>query len=91
MAKLSPPVSLNFDAGNISQAWKKWKQQFQLFLVATESDAKSERTKSSILLTCIGSRGREIFNTFQFDSNEDRMKIDRIIQNLMLFAARRRI
>ena len=45
-----------------------------------ESDAKSEKTKSSILLRCIVSRGCEIFNTFQFDSDEDRMKTDRIMQ-----------
>ena len=80
MDKLPPPVSLNFDAGNLSQAWKRWKQHFELFLVATESDEKPEKTKLSLLLTCIGNRGREIFNTFQFDLDEDRMTIDGIVQ-----------
>ena len=44
--KFPPPVSLNFDAGNLCQAWKKWKQQFKLFLVATESDTTSDKIRA---------------------------------------------
>ena len=34
---------------------------------------KPEPVKSSILLTCIGSKGREIYNTFNFENDEDKM------------------
>ena len=39
----------------------------------------SERVKSSIFLTCIGSRGREINNTFNFKNGEDQMTLSVII------------
>ena len=79
MDTLPPPGALNFDSGNLCQAWRQWRQQFKLFLAATESDENPDKTKPSILLTCIGHRGREIYNTSQFDSDEDRMKVALII------------
>ena len=39
----------------------------------------SERVKSSIFLTCIGSRGREINNTFNFKNGEDQITLSVII------------
>ena len=61
MDKLPLPGHLNFDIGNLSQSWKTWKQQFELFLAATESDTKSDKIKSSTLLTCIwGQRTRNL-------------------------------
>ena len=57
---------------------------------ATESDAKSDKTQSSILLTCIGQRECEIFNTFQFDSIEDRMKVDLIMEKFDHFCRPRK-
>ena len=39
MDKLPPPGHLNFDSGNLSQSWKTWKQQFELFLAATETQS----------------------------------------------------
>ena len=46
---------------NVSKEWKKWKKSFEFFLAATESDEKSEKIKTSILLTCIGPKGVEIY------------------------------
>ena len=80
MDKLPPPGSLNFDAGNLSQAWKTWRQHFELFLAATESDRKSNKIRSSILLTCSGSRGREIYNTFEFEGEDDRMDVVSVLR-----------
>ena len=48
-------------------------QEFEFFLVAAESDAKSETIRSSILLTCIGQRGRDIYNTFTFATADDKL------------------
>ena len=61
MEKFTPPGPLNFE-GNIADKWKKWCREFAFFLAATESDAKSDKIKSSIL-TCICQRGRDIYNT----------------------------
>lgn len=53
-----PPFSFE---GNLSYGWKA---VLNFFLTATESDAKSNKIKASILLTCIGLTGREIYETF---------------------------
>ena len=71
MDKLDPPEQLSFE-GNVRENWRRWKQEFELYLVATESDGKSKKVKSSILLTCIGKRAREIYNTFTFANDEDK-------------------
>ena len=74
MNKFRPPEPLQFE-GNLSEQWDRWKQQFQLYLTATESDDKEENIKTSIFLTCIGKQGLEIYNTFNFTDDTDKMKL----------------
>ena len=59
---------------------EKWKQQLELYLTATESDEKSDKIQSSILLTCIGEKGREIYNTFSFTDESHKLKFRQIIK-----------
>ena len=63
MTKFNPSDPLIFD-GNIREHWKCWKQELELYLVATENDKKENKVKSSIPLSCIEPQGREIYNTF---------------------------
>ena len=66
MDKLELPSPLIFD-GNVAEQWKMWRQELELYLTETESDEKDDKVKTSILLTCIGETGREIYNTFTFN------------------------
>ena len=68
MDKFNPRQELNF-SGNISEHWKLWKQELTLYLTAIEKTKKSDEVKSSILLTCNGPRGKEVYNTFVFDDD----------------------
>ena len=79
MDQLRPPSNFSFE-GNVSKEWKSWKKAFNFFLAATETDEKSNKIKTSALLTCIGSKGREIYDTFTFDSDDDKLKLDMVIQ-----------
>jgi hypothetical protein len=76
MDKFDPPSCLTFE-GNLSENWQKWRQELEIYLNATEKDGKS--MKISILLTCIGKQGREIYNTFQFVEGEE-MKFKVVVQ-----------
>ncbi len=67
-----------------------WKQELTLYLDATESSAQSDKVKSSILLTCIGKHGCEIYNTFTFDSAADTMKFDFILQKFDEYCSARK-
>ena len=58
----------------------KWKQELTLYITAAQKDRKSEVVKSSILLSCIGKKGREIYNTFTFENDDDNMKFNTLIQ-----------
>ena len=66
-------MNQNYVNLNINENWTKWKQELEFCILATESEEKPEPVKSSILLTCIGSKGREIYNTFNFENDEDIM------------------
>ena len=80
-AKVPPPKELNLDSNeNISEAWKRWKKEFQFFLVATETDKKDDKVKTSTLLTCIGQRSREVYYNFTFDDPADAMKYKTVIE-----------
>ena len=45
--------------GNLLQNWKSWRQDFILFMKATEYDEKPDNVKSSVLLHGIGEPARE--------------------------------
>ena len=79
MDKFNRPQGLNF-TGNISDHWKLWKQELMLYITATEKNKKSDEFKSSILLTCIGLRGRKVYNTFVFDDDSMKMNFSNILQ-----------
>ena len=68
MDQLKPPKPFVFGSGNIAETWKTWKRAFDFFMVATEADGKDDKIKTSILLTCIGDKGREIYETFDLSA-----------------------
>ena len=74
MDKLEPLQSFSFE-GNVSQGWKLWLKHFEFYLTATEKDRKNDRVKTSVLLTCIGQKGREIYETLNFDNPGDEMRL----------------
>ena len=60
--------------GNLAENWRRWKQRYELFMTATEASKKSAKIKSSMLLHLIGEDVLEVFNTFEFGSEEDKEK-----------------
>ena len=57
MEGLKPPKPFTFD-GNAAEKWKQWKEEFEWYLIATESDTKPEKVRAGILLHCIGLKVR---------------------------------
>ena len=79
MDNLKPPSQFTFE-GNVSKDWKSWKKAFNFFLTATETDEKSDKIKTSTLLTCIGAKGREIYDTFTFETADEKLKLDVVLK-----------
>ena len=71
METIQPPKQLDFGSENLSNQWKKWESHLKVYLTATEKDGKGDTIKTSILLACIGDKGREIYETFQFGAKEN--------------------
>lgn len=77
MDRLTPSKPLIVE-GNLVQTQKRWKQDFK-----SQSDSnrikKPDQVKSSLLLHCIGEKGREIYNNFAFDNEENTLVYDKLI------------
>ena len=88
-AGLKPPKPFLFE-GNIAEKWKQWKEEFEWYLIAIEADGKTEKVRAGILLHCLGPKGREVYNTLEFDSVEDRVKYSKIIERVEAYCIPRK-
>jgi hypothetical protein len=84
MDKLQPPTPFSIE-GNVSHGWKIWEKHFNFYLTATDSDSKSDKVKTSILLTCIGPKGREINETFTFSQETDKLKLKVVFEKFSAY------
>ena len=80
MDNLKPPPPFAFE-GNLSHGWKVWSRHFDFFLAAPEAESKSEKVKTSILLTAIAPKGCDIYETFAFtdDDDDDALKLEPVL------------
>jgi hypothetical protein len=81
---LSPPTQLSFD-GNLGENWRRWKRNFENYLLAINSvtepipengvipvgNVPIWRRQVAILRHCIGEEAVEILDQFEFDTEAD--------------------
>ena len=75
MEFFKPPEALSLH-GNLSDNWRWWVQRFDLNLKASGKLKEKEDVQCAILLHVISEEAMEIYNTFQFVTEEDRTKLD---------------
>lgn len=62
--------------GNLPENWKSWRQKFENYLIASETDKKSEKVQCAQLLYYFGEEAINIYNTFSFkDGEQDKIKL----------------
>ncbi len=71
MDRLRAPEKLCF-TGNVSENWRKFKQEFGYYTVATEMDEKPDKVRISFLLHIAGEEAIELYNTFVYAQDEDK-------------------
>ena len=54
-------------------------------MTAAEYDEKTNNVKSSLLLNCIGERAKKVYNTFNFSTTADWMKLEKIIDQFQAY------
>ena len=89
MEQLKPTGELSFE-GNLAENWRKWIQSFELFLIASEINEKSENVQCATLLHVAGEEARAVFNAFDFDKEGDQHKIDIVIDKFKQYCEPRK-
>lgn len=79
---LPPPEPLNLSGGNICENWKKFKQKYNNYEIATGINKKDDATRVATLLTVIGNEAIDVFNTLSWDEEGDEQKIEKVLLKL---------
>jgi len=80
MDKIQPPPNLSL-TGNVHENWKRFKQRFELYLVAIGAAKKSDEQKIALFLTIAGPDTIEVYNTLEFN-DDDKDKYDVVIKKI---------
>ena len=89
MEQFPLPESLSLQ-GNIAENWRRWKQRFELYMVASGKDSKSDEVKAATFLHLAGPEALEVFNTLSFDSAGDEKKLDKVIEKFEAYCIPRK-
>ena len=82
---LPPPETLKIPDGNTSLKWKKFKQKWTNYEIATGVSEKEDATKVATFLTVIGKEAVDVYNTFNWANEGDSLKIDRVLEKFDAF------
>ena len=69
MDRIKAPEKLNFDAPDVAHTWRKWREEFSLY-VDLAMEEKDDKHKVKMFKYLIGTRGREIYDTLSFEEEE---------------------
>ena len=81
MERLTPPEPLDLDSSNLANTWWQWRQRFELFTLASGLSTKDAKIQSATLLHVISPAALEVYNTFTWESDDDKQKVDMILVN----------
>lgn len=84
-----PPPELSM-AGNLAENWKRWHQKFDIFMEATEKNTKPVKQQVSIFLNLIGDEALGVYNTFSFETPEEKNDINEVIKRFEDFCKPRK-
>ena len=59
-------------SGNVSENWRRFKQQLEIYFIASGQDEAHNKVKVSLLLNFGGEEAIEVFNTFTFETEDDK-------------------
>ncbi|XP_067045916.1 uncharacterized protein [Acropora muricata] len=79
MDKLQPPSALAL-TGNLTENWWRFNQQFEIYEIASGLARKDGKVRAMTLLHMAGSEALEVYNTFQWDEDEDNTKVEKIME-----------
>lgn len=83
------PEKLNLKNGNLAENWKRFKRQFENFMIATESNEKSDAIKIAMFLNLIGDEAMDVLDSLNL-TEAQRQAYDETITAMENFCKPRR-
>ena len=69
---LRPPPILDLSATNLSETFKQWRQQIEIYLLASGATTKDNKIQKAIILHCAGPRVIELEHHFAYANDEEK-------------------
>lgn len=70
MEHLKPPEPLDFDAPNLANEWRKWKNSWDIYALASGVSEKPEPVQCAVFLHVAGPSAQQINSTFVFTDEQ---------------------
>ena len=70
--------------GNLGEGWKRFKREFEQFLMAIGKTNADKSRKTAILLRVIGPRGNDIYENFKLEGG-DKVDYDKVVEEFDKF------
>jgi hypothetical protein len=78
MEMLNAPAPLSL-AGNVAENWRRFKQRYELYRLASGANIRGENVQVPLLLHVMGEEALEVYNSFTWTSDGDKNKYDLVI------------
>ena len=77
------PPKLDVNSGNVSENFKRWKRQVEVYLAAfSAASEKDDKVQTDIILNCAGPHVLEVCDTFIWTDNGNKDKPDKVLEAL---------
>ena len=74
------PSPLDMSSSNLAESWKKFKQRYENFELATGIASKGDGQRVATILSVIGQEAVDTYNTFVWAEAADNKKIAKVIE-----------
>ena len=69
--------------GSLSENWKKFKRQFENYVIASRLDKEeSEEYKVAVFLAIVGEEAHDVVDNLKFEAEADAKKLDKVMEKL---------
>lgn len=78
---ITPPNPLDISSsGSAAENWKHFKQVWENYTIITNLTTQTEKYRVALFLHCIGADALKVYNGMQFENEDDRKSLEKIIQ-----------
>ena len=77
-----PPLRLNVHEPNLADSFQKWKRELEVYMIATEKIKKANATQVAIILNCAGPEFISVYDHFEWSSEGDKDRPDKLLEKL---------